>query len=163
MVDNKSSNITKTKILLVLLILTLAFIWGHSMVPKTLSADESGRALKLLYPLLSLFLDPKDITNHLVRKMAHFTEYAVLGMELRTLVGMYCSNGKAALFNKEMVFIPAVAYAFFTSFIDETIQIFSGRGPQIADVWLDVFGAFCGAGIISLIGMRVRKSGISKS
>lgn len=163
MVDNESFNITKTKILLVLLILTLTFIWGHSMVPKSVSADESGRALKLLYPLLSLFFDPKDITNHLVRKMAHFTEYAVLGMELRILVGMYRSNGKAALFNKEMVFIPAVAYAFFTSFIDETIQIFSGRGPQIADVWLDIFGAFCGAGIISLIGMRGRKSGISKS
>ena len=100
------------RILLVLLILTLAFIWGHSMVPGTLSADESGRALKLLYPLLSIFLDPKYITNHLVRKMAHFTEYAVLGMELRTLIGMYHRKGKAVLFNKDMVFVPTVLYAF---------------------------------------------------
>ena len=147
----------KRKILSALLILTLAFIWGHSMVPRTLSADESGRALKLLYPLLSLFLDPKDITNHLVRKMAHFTEYAVLGMELRTLIGMYRRNGIAVLFNKKLVFVPAVMYAFFTAFIDETIQIFSGRGSQIADVWLDVFGAFCGAGIVSIILMKMDK------
>lgn len=153
----------KRRILLVLLILTLAFIWGHSLVPKSISADESGRTLKLLYPLLSLFLDTKDITNHFVRKMAHFTEYAVLGIELRTLIGIYRRNGKTVLFNKEMVFVPTVLYAFFTAFIDETIQIFSGRGPQIADVWLDVFGSFCCAGIVSLIGMQVCKSGISKS
>ena len=145
------------RILLVLLILTLAFIWGHSMVPGTLSADESGRALKLLYPLLSIFLDPKYITNHLVRKMAHFTEYAVLGMELRTLIGMYHRKGKAVLFNKDMVFVPTVLYAFFTAFIDETIQIFSSRGSQISDVWLDVFGAFCGAGIVSIFRMKLDK------
>lgn len=45
--------------------------------------------------------------------------------------------------------LTSVRFAFYIAFIDETIQIFSGRGPQIADVWLDVFGAFCGAAIAS--------------
>ena len=40
-----------------------------------------------------------------------------------------------------------------TGFIDETIQIFSGRGSAIRDVWLDFSGA--AAAILILAAIRV--------
>ena len=34
----------------------------------------------------------------------------------------------------------AVISVQFIAFLDETVQIFSGRGPEISDVWIDIFG-----------------------
>ncbi len=36
------------------------------------------------------------------------------------------------------------------AFLDETLQIYSKREPEIEDVWMDVFGAFFGiaAGLV---------------
>ena len=39
----------------------------------------------------------------------------------------------------------------FCAFLDETIQIFSGRGPDIKDVWLDTFGAAAGILLVSAV------------
>jgi VanZ family protein len=41
--------------------------------------------------------------------------------------------------------------SLLTAFIDETLQIFSGRGPMVQDIWLDLAGSLFGAGIIRLI------------
>ena len=138
----------KRKILYLLIIATLAFIWGHSMAARDLSSEESGRIFKLLYPILTRILPDSMVTDHLVRKCAHFTEYTVLGMELS---GLFTIKGRRRLFRDGMVFLPAFFTGFLVAFIDETIQIFSGRGPMIADVWLDSLGVFTGALIITLI------------
>jgi VanZ family protein len=37
-----------------------------------------------------------------------------------------------------MPYTPLVGHG--VAFIDETIQIFSGRGPAILDVWIDTLG-----------------------
>ena len=157
----------KRKALTVIILFTLAFIWGHSMVPRSASADESGYFLKILYPVLSVILGTGGVTNHLIRKIAHFTEYFILGTELRLYQNVRTSGAevpfgttppaKRGSFMKGIHrllhgrMLTSVRFAFYIAFIDETIQIFSGRGPQIADVWLDVLGAFCGAGIVSLL------------
>ena len=188
----------KRKIITIIIFLTLAFIWGHSMVPRPASADESGFFLKILYPVLSVIVGRDRVTNHLIRKMAHFTEYFILGTELRLYQNVRFSDTAAtcatisdtaaactttsdaaaactatsdagaacgtdpekseSLINRfsrllHGRMLTSVRYAFYIAFIDETIQIFSGRGPQIADVWLDVFGACCGTVIISLLSV----------
>lgn len=118
------------------------------MVPADLSSEESGRMLKILYPILSKILPDKVVTDHLIRKCAHFSEYAVLGMELSGLF----SISKRRLFKDGMVFLPAWLSGFLIAFIDETIQIFSsGRGAMIADVWLDSMGALTGILLILLM------------
>ena len=188
----------KRKIITIIIFLTLAFIWGHSMVPRPASADESGFFLKILYPVLSVIVGRDRVTHHLIRKMAHFTEYFILGTELRLYQNVRFSDTAAtcatisdtaaactttsdaaaactatsdagaacgtdperseSLINRfsrllHGRMLTSVRYAFYIAFIDETIQIFSGRGPQIADVWLDVFGACCGTVIISLLSV----------
>lgn len=194
----------KRKVIPVIIFFTLAFIWGHSLVPRRASADESVFFLKILYPVLSVIVGKNGVTIHLVRKTAHFTEYFILGTEFRLYQNLRYSDTEAAramtsdagvacamtsdagtawamnsdadaacrmtsekshhimkkichLVHGRM--LTAVRFAFYIAFIDETIQIFSGRGPQIADVWLDVLGAFCGAAIASLLSARPGRHG----
>ena len=67
-------------ILVVLLALLLAFIWLHSMMPAEDSAEESQRVGQFLTPFLELFVGEGNVTDHLVRKLAHFCEYGALGI-----------------------------------------------------------------------------------
>ena len=51
----------------------LLVIWGHSCLPAAQSGAESGALLVVVQDLL-----PR-MTDHVLRKCAHFAEYAVLG------------------------------------------------------------------------------------
>lgn len=126
----------------ILLILTLAFIWGHSCMPITDSAAESGRVTAWLTPLFELFVGQGNVTDHLVRKLAHFTEFAALGLQL-------------LLLRREKTWIGAlrsVESGFLAAFFDESIQLLSARGAQISDVWLDTFGAAFGVVVAYMVG-----------
>ncbi len=70
------------------------------------------------------------LTN--VRKIAHFSEFGFLGILTVFLLATY--RCRAAFVGRWFVF------GFFAAFADETIQMFTGRGPAIADVWIDVGG-----------------------
>lgn len=122
-----------------MILLTLAMIWGHSLLGREASSEESGFVMKLIAPILEVAVGKGNVTEHLVRKLAHFTEFLVLGAEL-LLFFAWRRNRKDAL-------LLALAHSLFAALTDETIQIFSGRGPMIQDVWLDFFGATVGASI----------------
>ena len=124
--------------LTVLIILTLALIWGHSLLGREASSEESGFVMELLEPVLEMVVGEGNVTEFLVRKLAHFTEFFVLGLELLTFFAY-----RKPLFPQ--AFLLALTHGFFAAFLDETIQIFSGRGPMIQDVWLDVSGFAVGA------------------
>lgn len=85
----------KKKILIIISILTLIFIWGQSMLPKGQSANESGFIMDLVRPFLEIFVGKGNVTDHLVRKVAHFVEYSVLGVEFALfLVAGWIANAK---------------------------------------------------------------------
>ena len=136
----------RRKILLCLFLLVLVFIWGQSCLPVSLSREESRHVLSFLNPLLELILGPGRVTQHLVRKLAHFTEFFVLGCVLSALLPLRWQGRLLAL-----------GLGLLAALIDETIQIFSGRGDQISDVWLDFSGAAAGILLLSLILWLVRK------
>ncbi len=114
-----------------LLCLTLCFIWGNSMLSQT----ASGALSKLVASILGVGGGDGGEGHFWVRKLAHFTEFAVLGVFSVLLWGCYeYSRRERAAF--------CVATGLFVPLVDETIQIFSGRGPSLRDVWIDV-GGFC--------------------
>ena len=125
------------KTLTVLIIVTLAVIWGHSLLGREASSEESGFVMKLFAPFLELIVGKGNVTEHLVRKLAHFSEFFVLGAELLLFFALSKSRKNA--------FLLALSHSLFTALMDETIQIFSGRGPMIQDVWLDFSGVTAGA------------------
>lgn len=76
-------------------------------------------------------------TEHYIRKLAHFCEFALLGLLLcRSFSAFGVKN------------FAATGYILFlgllTAVIDEYIQSFSpGRGSMVKDVLLDFAGVFC--------------------
>ena len=133
------------KTLTVLIIVTLAVIWGHSILGREASSEESGFVMKLLAPFLELIVGKGNVTEHLVRKLAHFCEFFVLGAELLLFFALSKSRKNA--------FLLALSHGLFTALMDETIQIISGRGPMIQDVWLDVCGFAVGPSL--MLGIMV--------
>ena len=120
----------------------LLVIWGHSCLPAAQSGAESGALLVVVQDLL-----PR-MTDHVLRKCAHFAEYAVLGA--LTAAALHTS----AHFSWPRALLPGP----FAALCDETIQLFvPGRSGQIADVWLDTAGYLTGALLTLLIFRLCRK------
>ena len=120
-----------------LLILNLCFIWGNSLLPGEISGAFSDWVKELLHALL-----PGGSSGGgggLLRKLAHFTEFACLGALLAWLMGMFRRHPALAL-------ICGVAAAC----LDETIQRFvPDRGPSLRDVGIDTCG--CAVGMMLLL------------
>ena len=131
----------RRKILLCLLILVLLLIWGQSCLPADLSRQESKGIFDLIKPVLVFFLGEDQVTHHLIRKLAHFTEFFLLGGLISLLLPM---DWKKRLL--------CCGFCLLAAFLDETIQVFSDRGDQVVDVWLDFAGA--AAGILLVTGFR---------
>ena len=113
------------------LVVTLCVIWGNSLLGREDSAALSGG---LTAWLRSIGL---PVSDHFVRKTAHFCEFGLLGCELTLLFWLKSGLSFQNLCNSAFA-------ALLTAVTDETIQIFSGRGPQVQDVVLDFAGALTG-------------------
>ncbi len=130
----------RRRILFILLILVLLLIWGQSFLPSDLSHRESGRFLDLLTPVLEFFLGKGQVTQLVIRKLAHFTEFFILGSLISLLL---------PLDRKNRFF--CCGFCLLSALLDETIQVFSDRGDQITDVWLDFSGAAAGILVITVL------------
>ena len=125
-----------------LLAANIIFIWGNSLLPGEISGAFSDWVNSLLAPLFGWDADVSG-GGGLLRKIAHFTEFACLGVCLRWLWGMLEAK-------RLKPFLYALAAAVAVACIDETIQIFVPlRGPGIKDVLIDTAGAITGISILS--------------
>ncbi len=140
----------KKRTFIILVGIVLIFIWGHSMIPTDASTEESSGIMRILQGILDFLNIPVTLTEHTVRKLAHFTEHAVAGMVLSAFLYPKLSNSQSRRDRIDSIVLPLTA-GFFVGFIDETIQIFSGRGPMIEDVWIDFGGIFLGVLFVTLI------------
>lgn len=128
--------------LVLLIVLTLCFIFGNSLVSRDDSAEQSGRIVRLLKPIL----DPEDRLTYdefhkIVRKTAHFVEYAALGFEC-TLLAFFV-NVKLRLCGA----LYSAGGCLLAADIDEFIQSLVDRGSAVADVLLDFSGSVFGIAI----------------
>jgi VanZ family protein len=89
--------------------------------------------------------DPNVVGGMSIRKMAHFVEFCALGVVSVLLVNFCTHNFRTSVY-------PLALLGFFVPFVDETIQIFSGRGPAIRDVWIDIGGYALGC-ILSFLSL----------
>lgn len=125
-------------VVLILIISTYVFIFGNSLQPVENSQSESSLALVFVKPVLELFINNVNITDHLVRKMAHFTEFFVLGFELLLFSSMLKQIKLQEVAN-------CLSIALASAVTDEALQMLTlGRGPLVSDVLLDFIGACIG-------------------
>ena len=126
----------------VLIALNLALIWGNSTLPGGVSMELSDGFLALLsqgLPALAV------IGSILIRKLAHFSEFACLGLLLGWLLSPEGGfRGFAA---------PALL-GTLAACVDETIQRFvPGRESSLIDVWIDI-GGVCTGILLLRLGYR---------
>ncbi len=139
----------KSKIFLGLAILMTIFIFGNSLQNAELSDGESSRVFSFVSALLSSVPTPW-LTHHLIRKMAHFTEF-FLQSGFFSLSAVYSRRGAAG---KR---IPVLFAGLLTACTDELIQSFiPGRSSQVTDVWID-FSGVCLAALLVFLIYRRRK------
>ena len=128
------------RLLNTLLVLNLALIWGNSLVSGEDSGALSGGVLAFLGRLLPVLMTETGHT--LLRKAAHFSEFALLGL-------LY--GGRSAL-TCGKVPVHRMGFGLAVACIDETIQIFTpGRASSLTDVWIDTTGFALGIVVISVI------------
>lgn len=105
----------------------------------------------IITPFLEFFVGHGNVTDHLVRKLAHFCEYAALGLDLSLIFQL---RKKTKLYDCCYLIFASC----FVATIDEGIQLFSdGRGAQVQDVLLDTVGAITGIFIFGGIFYWIRK------
>ena len=137
---------TKRQILFTLLtIVCVALIFLNSLQNGTNSSKESGHVVKLLESLFHSLGFPIAVSEHFIRKLAHFTEYTALGV----LLGLTLRSYTERMMNH--IFIP-LFIGLAVPVTDEYIQSFvDGRGSMVQDVVLDFTGVCFGLSLTMLI------------
>lgn len=124
-------DMSKRRVLLLIATgLALIFIFVQSLLPQSVSAEESGWFTeKILNPIASFFgFGP--LSHTAVRKLAHVFEYTVLAaLLLLTMRGQL---------------VKSIGLGFTFAFLDESLQSLTGRGAVLSDVWIDLCGVALG-------------------
>ena len=145
-------NETRRRVTLVIVIAVMVLIFCFSAQEGEDSSRLSSGVTQWLLTMLmpgytdlpdAMKLEYLDRIGHIVRKVAHFSEYALLGVTLSAHLHYVISRR----------IVPAGwGIATLYAMTDELHQMFvGGRGPAVADVCIDSAGALTGA----LIGMAI--------
>ena len=119
------------------LIACIMFIFRNSLENGAQSSARSQAVMQLVNSALAkVHLGP--LSEHLIRKLAHFSEFALEGFLLMLCMRVYSRRPL------RHITVPMLA-GVLTALTDETIQLFSqGRSSQVTDVWLDSAGVLAG-------------------
>ena len=113
------------------------FILNFSNTYKEANAEEQTRML--------------NRTNAIIRKIAHFSIYTLLGL---TIMGLMT---KTKLKDKWRILI-TIGFGMLYAILDEFHQSFSpGRTPKVTDVYIDTLGVILGALLVILIRTVYKK------
>ena len=123
---------------LLLVVVLTAVIFVNSSLPATESGKLSGFVAQFVVQLSRLLdIELKGDVEHTIRKLAHFLEFACLGLLwCKTFASFRVSNRTSTGYILLLCLLTAVT--------DEYIQLFSlGREGKVMDVLLDFSGAAC--------------------
>lgn len=125
-----------------LIVLNLAFIWGNSMQSARVSSGISMGLLGRLPVFLAMF---GELAEFILRKLAHFSEFACLGLLLARASVL---AGERGLHRFSMPLLLGTLAAC----VDETIQMFvEGRDSSLRDVWIDTAGVVTGILVLTVL------------
>lgn len=135
----------KRCILYILLGLIVFFIWDNSMQNGGSSDGFSIFFAEAFAPIVNKLGFHENIwtMNRIVRKLAHLTEFTILGSVLYTILRRYITYGTV---------IKTIALGILIASLDEFIQLFSpGRSSQLSDILIDTIGVILGILLVKLV------------
>jgi len=151
---NNTASRQKGRIILfgILTLAIMVFIFVQSAMPDVVSAEESNLIVEIIRSIMekaSVSVSNQEMLSFLVRKCAHFTEYAVFGVSLLALGREIARSGRFSMdeTSKKYVLVPLICWLFgtFYAVTDEIHQLFvPGRFGQFTDVVIDSMGVATG-------------------
>ncbi len=141
----------------------IALIFYFSEENKEASANRSYDLCQMIVDILCPDFDQLDgVESHLfmtmmrkvIRKVAHFLEFALLGFLSGWL--MLHLNRRHKRIRMWMTWVFPAVFCLINAAFDEIHQIFSERGPSVWDVCIDFSGALFGLLLIQLIFLVLR-------
>ena len=127
----------------------IAYIFHNSLQSGAESSLRSQAVMQAVNETLGkMHLGP--LSEHTIRKMAHFLEFTLEGFLL-----MLCLRVYTARFVRHMSWPLLIGMG--TALMDETIQLFiPNRTSMVTDVWLDMLGVVAGLFLALIILLMVR-------
>lgn len=144
----------------ILCLATVIFIFSNSLQTATNSSKQSSTVVAAIQDVASVIAPDSKIAtatgeaydklHNFVRKLAHFSEFALLGALLCWTYFSYSDE-------KRGLYIPALVFVCIPC-IDEGLQLFvQGRGASATDVLLDCFGGACGFLFAFLVALGIQR------
>lgn len=142
----------KKKILMVLMGLGIGFILyqGTRDLNTSLSISDQIVNRVLAYVLNDPTLTSEayfyyyPTANYLIRKLAHFLEYAMIG-------ALFASYFRKTKSSKLDILVYSLFGVVLIALSDEYLQRFMGRGSLVSDVWIDFWGGVAGVSTLMIL------------
>ncbi|RIW09722.1 VanZ family protein [Veillonella parvula] len=134
----------KRWILYMVLCLIVFFIWDNSLQNGGTSDGFSLIFAKWIAPIANKlgFYGNIWALNRIIRKLAHLTEFTILGGVLYVVLRRYIEYGTV---------VKTIVVGIVIASLDEFIQLFSlGRSSQLSDVLIDTVGIIIGISVVKL-------------
>lgn len=134
----------KRWILYIVLCLIVFFIWDNSLQNGGTSDGFSLIFAKWIAPIANKlgFYGNIWALNRIIRKLAHLTEFTILGGVLYVVLRHYIEYGTV---------VKTIGVGIVIASLDEFIQLFSlGRSSQLSDVLIDTVGIIIGISVVKL-------------
>ena len=134
----------KRWILYIVLGLIVFFIWDNSLQNGGTSDGFSLIFAKWIAPIANKlgFYGNIWALNRIIRKLAHLTEFTILGGVLYVVLRRYIEYGTV---------VKTIGVGIVIACLDEFIQLFSlGRSSQLSDVLIDTVGIIIGISVVKL-------------
>lgn len=134
----------KRWILYIVLCLIVFFIWDNSLQNGGTSDGFSLIFAKWIAPIANKlgFYGNIWALNRIIRKLAHLTEFTILGGVLYVVLRRYIEYGTV---------VKTIVVGIVIASLDEFIQLFSlGRSSQLSDVLIDTIGIIIGISVVKL-------------
>ena len=134
----------KRWILYIVLGLIVFFIWDNSLQNGGTSDEFSLIFAKWIAPIANKlgFYGNIWALNRIIRKLAHLTEFTILGGVLYVVLRRYIEYGTV---------VKTIVVGIVIASLDEFIQLFSlGRSSQLSDVLIDTVGIIIGISVVKL-------------
>lgn len=134
----------KRWILYIVLGLIVFFIWDNSLQNGGTSDGFSLIFAEWLAPIADKlgFYGNIWALNRIIRKLAHLTEFTILGGVLYVVLRRYIEYGTV---------VKTIGVGIVIACLDEFIQLFSlGRSSQVFDILIDTIGIIIGISVVKL-------------
>lgn len=116
---------------IVALIFWMCFIFSNSLANAEESGETSQGVVDIIEEIIRRVIPDFEISDHFVRKLAHFIEFFILGAVFTLSYYIVIRDFKYHI-------SLSLLFGLLVSLIDETLQLFSlGRAAMVKDVWLD--------------------------